>query len=57
VRIAELSNSTTTSALNCNYNIHLNLDKDCFSFNYSDIDYAVHNEYIVSLFCYGGNEK
>jgi len=40
-----------------NHNIHLNIDKHCFSFNYSDIDYAVHNEYIVSLFCYGENEK
>ena len=53
--IAGDSDSTTETALNCNYNIHLNLDKDCFSLNNFDIDYAEHIQYVIPLFCRCGN--
>jgi len=46
VGISANRNSTT----NCNYNIHFTVDKHCFCFDNSDIDYAEHTQYISSLF-------
>ncbi len=46
-------NSTT----NCNYDIHFTVHKDCFSLNNFDIDYVKYTQYIIPLFCDGGNKK
>jgi len=53
VGVTGVSNSTTT----CNYDIHFTVHKDCFSLNYSDIDYAWYAQYVIPLFCDGGNVK
>ena len=51
--VTGVSNSTTT----CNNDIHFTVHKDCFNVNNSDIDYAEYTQYVISLFCDGGNVK